>query len=287
MAEITDYFGKASIDTDYAVATTVKTARTAGASVLEAIDLSKFSDDTPVFVITYKKTTDPETGEVSVIDQRSFKALVNTGANTLTNLTIAPGYVDDIGNEEGDFIECIPTSYWVNSLIEGLFTSLNSDGTLKDDSVDTDAVEDGAIIPAKLESGTGTDWAWQDWTPTYSNLTVNNGTVVAKYIQIGKTVHFRFSLVCGSSTALGTSMEVSLPVTAASGYGTSNIRMPIGNVVGKDGAATYFGVAVTDASTTDLTIRWHADGNSGFGGTFPFSETTSDSLDISGTYEAA
>lgn len=130
---ITDYFGKASIDTSYAIATTVKTTRTAGVTVLEAFDLSKFSDDTPVFFITYKKTTDPVTDEVTVSDLVSYKALVNTGANTLTNLTVAPGYTD-IGNDVGDFVECIPTSYWVNSLIDGVSEALNPDGKIKADA---------------------------------------------------------------------------------------------------------------------------------------------------------
>lgn len=130
MAEITDYFGRPSIDTDYATSTTVENDRTAGVTVLEAFDLSKFTEDTPVFFITYKKTTDPLTGEVSVTDLVSYKGLVNSGANTITNLTVAPGYVD-LGNDVGDFVECIPTSYWGNSLIDGLFITLNPDGTLK------------------------------------------------------------------------------------------------------------------------------------------------------------
>lgn len=128
--DIDDLFGKASIDSDYAIATTVKTARTAGDSVLEAYDVSKFSDDTPVFFVTYKKTTDPITDVVTVTNLVSYKALVNAGANTLTNLEVAPGYVD-LGNDEDDFIECIPTSYWVNSLINALLSSHNPDGSVK------------------------------------------------------------------------------------------------------------------------------------------------------------
>jgi len=133
MAEITDLFGKASIDSDYAVATTVTAERTAGVTVLDGFDLSKFTEDTPVFFITYKKTTDPLTGEVSVSDLVSYKGLVNSGANTITNLTTAPGYVD-IGNDIGDFIECIPTSYWVNSLVDGLFVAHTPEGELKADA---------------------------------------------------------------------------------------------------------------------------------------------------------
>mgnify|MGYP000650274829 CR=1 FL=1 len=104
---ITDKFGKASIDTNYAIATTVEATRTAGVTVLEAVDLSKFTDDTPVFFITYKKTTNPTTGEVTVVDLVSWKGLVNTGANTITNMQLAPGYTD-LGNDIGDFVECKP-----------------------------------------------------------------------------------------------------------------------------------------------------------------------------------
>lgn len=136
MAAIADKFGKASISTGYATATTVKVARTAGESVLSTYDLSKFAPDTPVFFVTYKKTTDPTTNVVSITSQTSWKALVNPDNNTLTNLTLAPGYTD-IGNDIGDFVECIPTSFWGNSLVEGLFVSMNPDGTLKTSAVNT------------------------------------------------------------------------------------------------------------------------------------------------------
>lgn len=134
MPLITDKFGKASIDTNYAIATTVKTTRTAGVTVLEAFDLSKFSADTPVFFITYKKTTDPVTGITSVTNLVSWKGLVNVGANTITNLTLAPGYADG-GNAVGDFVECIPTSFWVNSMMDGIFVGINPDGTFKSAAV--------------------------------------------------------------------------------------------------------------------------------------------------------
>src|SRR5688572_20038370 len=104
MTAITDKFGKASIDTGYALATTVKTARTEGETVLACYDLSRFNPDTPVFFVTYKKTTDPVTNVTSVTNQTSWKALVNPDNNTLTNLTLAPGY-EDIGNDIGDFVE--------------------------------------------------------------------------------------------------------------------------------------------------------------------------------------
>lgn len=162
MVSISDKFGKASIDSDHAIATTVKTIRSSGGSVLEAYDVSKFPTDTPAYFVTYKKTTAPVTGVVSVTNLVSWKALVNTGANTLTNLTLAPGYVDT-GNDVGDFIECIPTSFWENSLIDGITTHANPDGTLI-----KQAVKDALGITTDPTGG----WQTQAYTP--STIT-NNG----------------------------------------------------------------------------------------------------------------
>jgi len=145
MPAITDYFGKSSTALNYAVATTVKTTRTAGVAVLEAFDLSRYAPDTPVYFITYKKTTDPVTNVVTVTSLVSWKGLVNVGANTLTNLTLAPGYADT-GNAVGDFIECIPTSFWENSLIDGLFVGHNPDGTFKKAALQNALGNDGNLV---------------------------------------------------------------------------------------------------------------------------------------------
>ncbi len=182
MPLITDYFGKASIDSDTSVATTVKTTRLIGGTVLEAFDLSKFSDDTPVFVVTYKKTIDPVTSEVSVTNLVSWKGLVNAIANTITNLTLAPGY-SDTGNAIGDFIECIPTSYWGNSLIDGLMQSINPDGTLKDSIVTTPKLAGASVDGTKLSTGNTQFFTYngtaQDITSaTHVDMSTNNATSV-------------------------------------------------------------------------------------------------------------
>lgn len=61
------------------------------------------------------------------------------------------------------------------------------------------------------------------FTPTWTNLTVGNGTVVARYVEDGDLCYFRISLVLGSTTSMTPSaaISVSLPVAAhASGYQT-------------------------------------------------------------------
>ncbi len=162
MADIADLFGRPSVEDNYALATTVKEARNPGSSVLEAFDLSRFSLDSPVFFLTYKKTTDPEDPEKVIIShQTSWKALVNGDNNTLTNLVLAPGYTD-IGNDVGDFIECIPTSFWGNSLMDGLGTSLNPDGTLKLNQAMVQLINDATVPLATRREYFGTQATFDD-----------------------------------------------------------------------------------------------------------------------------
>jgi hypothetical protein len=57
---------------------------------------------------------------------------------------------------------------------------------------------------------------WTTWTPTWTNLSVGNGTVTARYAQINKVVHLRLSLTFGSTTSVSGNVTFTLPVTASS-----------------------------------------------------------------------
>ena len=153
MSETLEKFGKASADNKKAEATTVKTARQPGESVLSCFDLSSFSTTHPVFFVTYKKIPDPDNAkEVKIINETSWQAKVNPDNNTLTNLTLAPGYTD-IGNEVGDCVECIPTAFWANSLIDGLNQTLDNNGKIKPKAIPniTTAIKDGSITADKID----------------------------------------------------------------------------------------------------------------------------------------
>jgi hypothetical protein len=49
---------------------------------------------------------------------------------------------------------------------------------------------DNTVLVADSTATTGLKWAggWAAWTPTLANITLGNGTVTARYQQIGKTV---------------------------------------------------------------------------------------------------
>lgn len=82
---------------------------------------------------------------------------------------------------------------------------------------DGSGLDDGAVTNAKLATGVGQPGgAWTAWTPTWTNLTVGNGTVVASYTQIGKTVKVAVSFLLGTTSAIGTAPTINLPVTPKS-----------------------------------------------------------------------
>jgi hypothetical protein len=139
---------------------------------------------------------------------------------------------------------------------------------------------------------TGTAWQpivnvgdWTAYTPTLTNITIGNGTVVARYQQIGKTTTVFFKLTFGSTTAFpGGVPNFSLPFTAA---------RELGRVVNTN---------LQDAGTADLPGLSYASQTGVFIGvqnvsgtypfindvsaTVPFTWTTSDTVTCQLTYEA-
>lgn len=126
--------------------------------------------------------------------------------------------------------------------------------------------------------------AWQSWTPTWANFTPGSATIVAKYKQIGKTVHFSLEVTLSSST-MGTNPTFTLPVTSVShtaGY-------PMGVGFANDVGTTYrnFG-AIYATTTTALLVAWNADNNgAGATSTTPHTWANTDIFSVNGTYEAA
>ncbi len=135
------------------------------------------------------------------------------------------------------------------------------------------------------------DPEWKDWTPTYNNLTVGNGVVVARY-RPGKTIHAFFEFTLGDSSAIGTNPLISTPVAAASTY-TGNLNW-IGGLIILDSGATFFtgAVRLDDVNTFEPYVINLADVNDHARvaiptATLPLVWTTGDTLSFSATYEAA
>lgn len=205
--------------------------------------------------------------------------LVGTDATqTLTNKTLTSPTINTatIAN---------PT-LTVDSIAEFTATAgVTIDGMLIKDNT----VGPGTITPAGLVAGTGSSWVLQNWTPTWTNLTIGNATTVYKYTQIGKTVHFSLAVTLGSTSAVGTNPIFTLPVTSTPVYATAQ---PMGYGRLTDAGTLTHPAAVLHNSTTSAYFVTY-DANSTFvresvpSATNPFTWTTADVIQLYGTYEAA
>ena len=158
-------------------------------------------------------------------------------------------------------------------------------------SVVTANITDSAVTPAKLLAGTGTGWAWQTWTPTLANLSGGTQTF-AKYIQVGKTVHFRW-LYTLAGAGVGTSPSFTLPVVAAADY-IQAVDSPMSFIASyNDSSANTVSPLLTFMSSTTV-IRLIAPtagstyvGVANLTSSVPVSWGSGDYLFVTGTYEAA
>lgn len=80
---------------------------------------------------------------------------------------------------------------------------------------------DYTLLQAMASESTGLKYAgtWTSWTPTFTNLTVGNGTLSASYLRLGKLCIVRVNLNWGSTTSIsGAYTKMNLPFTADPDY---------------------------------------------------------------------
>lgn len=158
-------------------------------------------------------------------------------------------------------------------------------------AVVTNSIADTAVTPAKLQAGTGSGWTWQSWVPTWTNLTVSTATVNAKYVQVGKMVQCRLSIIFAAGTSISGNPLFTLPVTSVS-YPVANIS-PLGSGTINDNGSAQYGCTVKWNSTTRALIESWDDAATGvrvdtaISATAPMTWTVSDGFELNFTYEAA
>ena len=253
-ADINDKFKKVSADNSYAVATTVKTARTVGGgTTLEAFDLSKWADATAVNFLTYRKTTDPVTNITTVTNRTGWTALVNTSSNTLTNLTVAPGYTD-LGHQVGDYIEPVQMSKWANDLVDGILVTHNQDGTLKNKIATLSKINGGSTAGVLTTDASGNVSATSQ---PFSTLNGSDGsTTSTTYVTIGVTP-------AGVAVNVGASGRVLI------GFGSTAYQSTSGNF-----CETSIQVSGANTITAGSERRLICTNKQGATGEMPLSKTT-------------
>jgi len=154
----------------------------------------------------------------------------------------------------------------------------------------------GYTLVADSVQATGLKWAaasgfsaWTSYTPTWTNLTVGNGTLTAKYAQDNKVVVATIELVFGSTTSItSNNPRFTLPVTSVSASAAVN------RFFGTYGDAnnTFYPASVEFFSTTAANLQvFKADGtyvsNAALTTTAPFTWGTGDYIYVTTIYEAA
>lgn len=144
------------------------------------------------------------------------------------------------------------------------------------------------VLTAASGEATGLKYTggYTSWTPTWSGLTVGNGTVTARYTQVGKTVRFDMQLLFGSTTSITTSYpSFTLPVALA------KTSVQCAGFWIDSGTAKYFNSYYLDNANLVFFITTNVAGTypseAGISPTVPFTWTTNDIAVVSGSYEVA
>jgi hypothetical protein len=152
------------------------------------------------------------------------------------------------------------------------------------------AVASTAGYLLSVDSGETTGLIWvepasltfADYTPSYTNITIGNGTVVARYAELGKYVFVYFNFTLGSTSSISSNPRITIPVEAKS----TNF---VGPAYGLDaGTVEVIGQTVLN-SATEMNFYVPLNGSYGstqMNATFPWTWTTNDQVKLLLTYEA-
>lgn len=120
--------------------------------------------------------------------------------------------------------------------------------------------------------------AWTSWSPTLTNLTVGNGTLTSFYKQMGKTVFWRVSLVCGSTTVVGTNATLTVPVAEVA----SSIQSGAAHMFDASASSLFYG-----STRISVGVLSFISAGGVMAAAVPFAWAVSDQLSSGGSYEAA
>jgi len=157
----------------------------------------------------------------------------------------------------------------------------------------TDLLKDGALaiqtLATDIDTSVGTGLlAWTAYTPTFNNFTLGNGTISFAYSQIGKVVNVRGLITLGTTSVMGSNMDISTPVTG----NASAAGMVVGtSILGDTGTARFLASVTLDTTTRFVLFCMLASGSyvsrTGLASNTPFLWTSTDSIQIQATYQAA
>jgi hypothetical protein len=139
-----------------------------------------------------------------------------------------------------------------------------------------------AAQPYGMRWGSG---AWTTWSPAISNITIGNGTTVARYQQTSNVVDFSFKFTFGSTSVMLGSPSFTLPLASVSDtvFGINILdagtaRYAAQGIVPAGGSSLFTDLIDTTSARAQLAA---------FSATSPFTWGTGDLFTVSGSYEVA
>jgi hypothetical protein len=199
---------------------------------------------------------------------------------TLIDATLAGDIIEIFANELVPLTDAISKGQYnaKGALLSA--TAASTPGVLAVGANDT-------VLTADSAEATGLKWGggWTTFTPTRGNITVGNGTEVARYQKMGKTTNVFYQLTLGSTSSIGSTPSIAAPTTPAQSVFYAGICM-----FQDTGSGTYMGSALIIGST----VYPQALGSAGTyvnaanpSATIPFTWTNTDVLTMQFSYEEA
>ncbi len=143
----------------------------------------------------------------------------------------------------------------------------------------------GTVLTADSAEATGLKWATPaggfgtpiSYTPTFSNLTLGNGTVSAQYAVSGDIVYYQGILTLGSTSSVSGGFSISTPFNTVSTFDYA-YYMYLGQAVARDvSAGTYFQSNTLGGTNLD-NLNFNAYVGSNWNATTPFTWANTDKL---------
>jgi hypothetical protein len=146
----------------------------------------------------------------------------------------------------------------------------------------------GKGIDFSATPGTGTselldDYEEGTWTPTFTGLTVGNGSVFGFYTKTGRQVTLTYGFITGSTSAVGTLTGITgFPFTTGT-IGASRF-FDSGGTAFKSGVGWYGAYAALFNAATTGSGPISSANDAGMSATAPFTWAADDSLSLTATY---
>jgi hypothetical protein len=158
-------------------------------------------------------------------------------------------------------------------------------GTIPIASIVADSAEATGL---KWAAPAGASYTWTDFTPTYTNFTLGNGTIEqARYLQIDKIVFVMVNVILGSTSSVSGQIQVTCPVTSSQPDYNTNLACQYADdsagITVPGSAFILTNKICLGANKADATYVNRIN----VSGTVPFTWATSDSWQFYGFYRAA